>query len=72
VGGKQLVVGDLTYLLTRTGGCKPDVKGPFVVVAMSDTRVSLRTTALVEGQGSETFEVHLDRVTRAATKTDVL
>jgi hypothetical protein len=71
-GGKQLVVGDLAYLLTRTGGFKPDVKGPFVVVAMSDTRVSLRTTALVEGQASKTFEVHLDRVARATTKTDVL
>jgi hypothetical protein len=73
-GGKRLVVGDLAYLLTRTGGFKPDVKGQFVVVAISDTRVSLRTTALVEGQASKTFEVdkHLDRVARATTKTDVL
>jgi hypothetical protein len=71
-GGKQLVVGDLAYLLTRTGGFKPDVKGRSAVVAMSDTRVSLRTTALVEGQASKTFDVHLDRVDRATTKTDVL
>jgi hypothetical protein len=71
-GGKQLQVGDLAYLLTRTGGFKPDVKGPFVVVALSDTKVTLRTTALVAGQASKSFEVHLDRVARATTKADVL
>jgi hypothetical protein len=32
----------------------------------------LRTTALVAGQASKSFEVHLDRVARATTKADVL
>ena len=34
--------------------------------------VELRTTALVEGQQSKTFTVHLERVARATTVTDVL
>jgi transposase InsO family protein len=71
-GGKQLRVGDLAYLLTRSGGFKPKVEGPFVVLKISDHTVELRTTALVEGQPSKTFSVHLERVARATTVTDVL
>jgi hypothetical protein len=43
-------------------------------VALSDTKVALRTTALVAGQASiaKSFEVHLDRVARATTKADML
>ena len=71
-GGKQLKVGDLAYLLTRTGGFKPDVKGPFVVESLLDNQVTLRTTALVPGQVSKSFDVHVERVARATTVTDVL
>jgi hypothetical protein len=41
-------------------------------VALSDTKVTLRTTALVAGQASKSFEVHLDRVARATTKAEAL
>jgi hypothetical protein len=71
-GGKELRVGDLAYLLTRSGGFKPKVEGPFVVTDIADHTVELRTTELVEGQQSQRFSVHLDRVARATTVTDVL
>jgi transposase InsO family protein len=71
-GGRQLQVGDLAYLLTRSGGFKPKVEGPFVVTKIADHTVELRTTALVDGQPSKTFSVHLERVARATTVTDVL
>ena len=71
-GGKELKVGDLAYLLTRSGGFKPKVAEPFVVLGISDHTVELRPTALVEGQQSKTFTVHLERVAMATTVTDVL
>ena len=65
-------VGDLAYLLTRSGGCKSKVDGPFVVSKLGDRNVELPTTALVDGQPSKCFSVHLERVARAITVTDVL
>lgn len=50
-GGKHLQIGDLSYLLTRMGSRKPDVKGLFVVVGISDNTVHIRITGVVEGQG---------------------
>jgi hypothetical protein len=70
--GKPLRVGDLAYLLTRSGSFKSKVEGPFVVSDLSDHTVELRTTALVDGRASKTFTVHLDRVARATTVTDAL
>jgi hypothetical protein len=70
--GKPLVVGDLAYLLTRAGGFKPLVQGPFVVTKISDHTIELRTTNLVEGQPSKAFSVHAERVARCTTVTDVL
>ena len=64
-------VGDLACLLTRSGGFKSKVDGPFVVSKLGDRNVELRT-ALVEGQPSKCFSVHLERVARATTVTDVL
>ena len=63
----------LAYLLIRSGGFKPNaVDGPFVVLGISDHTVDFRTTALVEGQQSKTFTVHLEHVAEATTVTDVL
>jgi hypothetical protein len=58
----------LAYMLTRSGGFKPKVEGPFVVSDLYHT-AELRTTALVDVQASKLFTVHLDRVARATTVT---
>ena len=44
-GGRKLAVGDLAYLLTKTEGFKTKVNGPFVVCALSEWHVELRTSA---------------------------
>jgi hypothetical protein len=68
--GRTLAVGDLAYLLTK--GLKTQVQGPFLVCKLTDTQAVLRTTAAVQGQKSHEFSVHLDRVARCTTVTDVL
>ena len=44
-GGRKLAVDDLAYLLTTTEGFKTKVDGPFVVCALSEWHVELRTSA---------------------------
>jgi hypothetical protein len=71
-GGKALKDGDLAYLLTRTGGFEPTIQGPFVVTNIGNHTVDFRTTQLVEGQPFKSFSVHVERVARCTTITDVL
>ena len=71
-GGRKLAVGDLAYLLTKTEGFKTKVNGPFVVCALSERHVELRTSGAVHGQPVNQFKVHRDRVVRCTPVTDVL
>ena len=71
-GGRKLCPGDLAYLLTRNTGFKTKVDGPFLVCKVTDNQAVLRTTAAVQGQDPFEFAVHLDRVVRCTTVTDVL
>ena len=47
--GKELLEGDLAYLLQPTG-LENTVKGPYVVVKVGEASVELRTTYKVQGQ----------------------
>jgi Integrase zinc binding domain/Integrase core domain len=70
---RQLRQGDLAYLLEASNvGFKAKVKGPFVVEAIKDQQVDLRSTAQVAERASVHFTVHISRVARATTITDVL
>jgi transposase InsO family protein len=71
-GGKQLCEGDLAYLLTPTSGFKTKVQGPFLVHKLTENQAVLRTTAAVCGQTPVEFAVHVHRVARCTTITDVL
>ena len=71
-GGRNLAVDDLAYLLTKTEGFKTKVNGPFVVCAISEWHVELRTSGAVHGQPVNQFKVHRDRVARCTTVMDVL
>ena len=71
-GRRPLQVGDLAFLLTPSDGFKTQVKGPFLVVKKTENQVVLQTTAAIEGQQSHSFSVHVNRVARCTTVTDVL
>ena len=70
-GGRKLAVGDLAYLLTKTEDFETKVNGPFVVCAIAEWHVELRTSCAVHGQPVNQFKIHRDRVARCSTVTDV-
>ena len=70
--GRRLQAGDLAFLLDRGIGKKNVVKGPFVVERLSGGTVHLRTTNKVPDQKVHRFTVHIERVARCTTITDVL
>jgi transposase InsO family protein len=71
-GGKRLCEGDLAHLLTSTSGFKTKVQGPFLVHKLTENQAVLRTTAAVCGQTPVEFAVHVHRVARCTTITDML
>ena len=64
--------GDLAYLLTKTGGFKTTVNGPFVICELSEWHAELRISGAVHGQQVNQFKVHRGRVARCTTVTAVL
>lgn len=70
--GRKLQAGDLAYVIERGLGKKNSVTGPFVVESISAGKVFLRTTRKVPDQEVRYFSIHIERVARCTTVTDVL
>ena len=64
--------GDLAYVIERGLAKKNSVTGPFVVESISAGQVHLRTTRRVHDQEVRYFSIHIERVARFTTITDVL
>ena len=64
--------GDLAYDIERGLAKKKSITGPFVVESISGGHVHLRTTRRVPDQEVRYISIHMDRVARCTTITDVL
>ena len=70
--GRKLQPGDLAYVIERGLAKKISVTGPFVVGSISRGQVHLPTTRRVPDQEVRYFSIHIERVARCTTITDVL
>ena len=70
--GRKLQPGDLAYVIERGLAKKNSITGPFVVESISGGQVHLRTTRRVPDQEVRYFSIHIERVARCTTITDVL
>ena len=64
--------GDLAYVIERGLATKNSVTGPFVFESISGGQAHLRTTRRVPDQEVCYFSIHIERVARCTTITDVL
>jgi Cu/Zn superoxide dismutase len=71
-GGRQSCEGDLVHLLNPTVGCRKKVQGSFLLYKRIEKQAVFRTTAAMRGQTPVEFTVHVHRVARCTTITDVL